>query len=98
MDLTFLADGLSLLALGATMQIPERRVLRDRRTEDVLQQSDEHSLHHAFIRELVLERSERRLFREKLKTSVVGWLIIGLIGGCGTMVYRGVRYTMEFVR
>lgn len=99
--LTFLsqhADLLTLLPLAFATTGEDRRKLRDRRIENVLMESDEHVLHHAFIRELLQEKAEQRAFREKLKNSVAGWLLIAVIGGVGTLVYRGMRFTLETLK
>lgn len=89
------ADLITLLPLAFACATEDRRKLRDRRTSEILMESDEHVLHHAFIRELLQEKAEQRAFREKLKNSVAGWLLIAVIGGVGTLAYRGVRFTLE---
>lgn len=70
---------------------------RDRRMDNMME-SDEHQLHHAFIREMILEKSEQRARRESLKMSLIGWIIIAVLGGVGTLVYRGFRYTLEHIK
>lgn len=47
-----------------------------------------HQKHHAYI-EIQIEKEEKRKRRcEKIKTQVMGWGIIAILGGIGTAVYN----------
>jgi hypothetical protein len=50
--------------------------------------NDIHTEHHDFI-QILIEREERKKERwEKVKTQVLGWGIIGMIGAMGSAVYH----------
>ena len=51
-----------------------------------------------FIREYLEERKLKKERIEKLKTSVIGWLIISLLGGIGTLTYKGWRLVSEHLK
>ena len=47
-----------------------------------------HRQHHEYLA-LLLEDRKRRLERnEKIKTSVLGWFVITVLGGIGTLAYQ----------
>ena len=47
-----------------------------------------HKQHHDYL-EMVLQDRQRRLERnEKIKVSVLGWFVITVLGGIGTLAYQ----------
>jgi hypothetical protein len=47
-----------------------------------------HKKHHEYL-EVVLQDRQRRLERnEKIKVSVLGWFVITVLGGIGTLAYQ----------
>ncbi len=60
----------------------EERRISDRRSE-------EHSAHHEFMRKWIKEIEDRQARNERIRTSVLGWIIITILGGIGTGIYRG---------
>lgn len=57
-----------------------------------------HRDHHRFISSLLKRREKNAELWEKIKSSVIGWLIIGFLSGLGwvgIMVYEGVKASMK---
>lgn len=57
-----------------------------------------HREHHEFIKEYIEERRVKKENREKLKTHVLGWGIITLLGSIGTGVYHAFLYLREHLK
>ncbi|MDA8415454.1 MAG: hypothetical protein M0Z78_00040 [Betaproteobacteria bacterium] len=49
---------------------------------------DQHRQHHEYLSTLLEDRKRRLLRNEKIRTSVLGWLVITVLGGIGTGVYQ----------
>ncbi len=49
---------------------------------------EQHRVHHEYLSTLLEDRQRRLLRNEKIKTSVLGWLVITVLGGIGTGVYQ----------
>ena len=47
-----------------------------------------HRQHHEYLATLLEDRKRRLLRNEKIKTSVLGWLVITVLGGIGTLAYQ----------
>lgn len=59
---------------------------------------DTHREHHEFIRSYIEERRIKQERAEKIKTQVVGWGIVTLLGSIGTGVYHTFQYLKEHLR
>lgn len=57
-----------------------------------------HREHHDFIREYIEERRIKRERVEKIKTQVMGWGIVSLLGGIGTGVYHSFQYLRDHLK
>ncbi len=49
---------------------------------------EQHRRHHEYLATLLEDRQRRLLRNEKIKTSVLGWLVITVLGGIGTLAYQ----------
>jgi hypothetical protein len=59
---------------------------------------DMHREHHEFIREWIEERRTKRERAEKIKTQVMGWGLVTLLGSIGTGVYHSFQYLKEHLK
>lgn len=57
-----------------------------------------HSEQHRFIEEWIAEVKRKTDRREKIKTQVMGWGIISVLGSIGTGVYHSIVYLREHLR
>lgn len=56
--------------------------------------SEQHKHHHDLWQAELEERARIRERRERVKTSVIGWFIITVLGGIGTAIYQ----TFDFIK
>jgi len=47
-----------------------------------------HTEHHAFIESLIKREERKSQMWQKIKTQVLGWGILGVVGAIGTAVYH----------
>lgn len=59
---------------------------------------DMHREHHEFIREYIEERKVKRERAEKIKTQVMGWGLVTVLGSIGTGVYHTFLYLREHLK
>ncbi len=57
-----------------------------------------HREHHEFIREYIEERKVKRERAEKIKTQVMGWGLVTVLGSIGTGVYHTFLYLREHLK
>ena len=57
-----------------------------------------HKEQHRFIEEWIEEIKLKRERREKIKTQVMGWGIISVLGSIGTGVYHSIIYLREHLK
>lgn len=57
-----------------------------------------HVEHHAFIKEYIEERRIKRERAEKIKTQVMGWGIVSVLGGIGTGFYHSLQYLRDHLK
>lgn len=53
--------------------------------------------HHLFIRDMIERRKKREERWEKVRQNVIGWAIIGIIGGVGHQGYQLLIYVRDHV-
>lgn len=73
----------------------------DRRREEALiggMDFETHREQHRFIEEWIEEIKLKRERREKLKTQVMGWSIITILGSIGTAVYHAIIYLRDHLK
>lgn len=54
--------------------------------------AEDHAEQHAFIQEWILEIKAKRDRREKIKTQIFGWAILGALGGIATGTWHVVTF------
>lgn len=59
---------------------------------------DMHREHHEFIREYIEERRIKRERAEKIKTQVMGWGVVTLLGSIGTGFYHSIQFLKEHLK
>ena len=57
-----------------------------------------HKEQHRFIEEWIEEVKIKRERREKIKTQVMGWGIVSVLGSIGTGVYHSIIYLREHLK
>ena len=57
-----------------------------------------HKEQHRFIEEWIEEIKLKRERREKIKTQVMGWGIVSVLGSIGTGVYHSIIYLREHLK
>ena len=59
---------------------------------------DTHNEHHDYISGWIAEQQRKQVWREKVKASVGGWLIVTVLGGIGTATWQAANYLKEHFR
>lgn len=57
-----------------------------------------HREHHEFIREWIEDRKRKHERANKIKTQVLGWGAVSILGGIGTSAYHAMQYLREHLR
>ena len=57
-----------------------------------------HSEQHQFISEWIEEVKRKRERHEKIKTQVMGWGIVSVLGSIGTGMYHSIGYLREHLK
>ena len=60
--------------------------------------AEAHKEQHRFIEEWIEEVKLKRERREKIKTQVMGWGIVSVLGSIGTGVYHSIIYLREHLK
>ena len=60
--------------------------------------AEAHKEQHRFIKEWIEEVKIKRERREKIKTQVMGWGIVSVLGSIGTGVYHSIIYLREHLK
>lgn len=56
---------------------------------------DEFRVHVEFVREMIRVHKDRRDLWKKVRESTLGWLVIAILSGVGTLVYNGISWYMN---